>query len=112
MTNLAPGVTTDALDRSPVITICAQSESYDYLPNDTHQCLDGVAVMRPLTKYAVQLERAAEIGDLVDSAVGACTVEPVGPRRLRQPVAPLRSPGPTSQQKRDSRGDAPSVVAA
>jgi acetolactate synthase-1/2/3 large subunit/N2-(2-carboxyethyl)arginine synthase len=86
MTNLATGVATAALDRSPVIALCAQSESYDYFPNDTHQCLDSVAVMRPLTKYAVQLERAHEICDVVDSAVAASSVEPVGPSFVSLPV--------------------------
>jgi N2-(2-carboxyethyl)arginine synthase len=84
MNNLATGVATAALDRSPVIALAAQSESYDCVPNETHQCLDSVAVMRPLTKYAVQLERA-DITDLVDSAIGASTVEPVGPSFIGLP---------------------------
>ena len=86
MTNLATGVATAALDRSPVIALCAQSESHDCFPNETHQCLDSVAVMRPLTKYAVQLERASEISDLIDCAIGASTVEPVGPSFISLPV--------------------------
>ncbi|HEY5881362.1 MAG TPA: thiamine pyrophosphate-binding protein [Nakamurella sp.] len=86
MTNLATGVATAALDRSPVIALCAQSESYDYFPNETHQCLDSVGVMRPLTKYAVQLERSGEIRDIVDSAVAATGVEPVGPSFISLPV--------------------------
>ena len=86
MTNLATGVATAALDRSPVIALSAQSESYDYFPNHTHQCLDSVGVMRPLTKYAAQLERPDEICDLVDSAFAASTVEPVGPSFISLPV--------------------------
>jgi N2-(2-carboxyethyl)arginine synthase len=86
MTNLATGVATSALDRSPVIALAAQSESYDCFPNETHQCLDSVAVMRPLTKYAAQLERAEDITDLVDSAVGNSVVEPVGPSFISLPV--------------------------
>jgi N2-(2-carboxyethyl)arginine synthase len=92
MTNLATGVATAALDRSPVIALCAQSESYDCFPNETHQCLDSVAVMRPLTKYAVQLERASEVADLVDSAISASTVEPVGPSFISLPVDLLGAP--------------------
>src|SRR5215469_4512634 len=37
-TNLSTGIATSMLDRSPVIALAAQSESYDYFPNDTHQC--------------------------------------------------------------------------
>jgi N2-(2-carboxyethyl)arginine synthase len=86
MTNLSTGVATSMLDRSPVIALAAQSESHDYFPNDTHQCLDSVAVMAPLTKYARQLERPADIVDLVDSCVTESTVEPVGPSFISLPV--------------------------
>lgn len=86
MTNLSTGVATSALDRSPVIALAAQSESYDYFPNDTHQCVDSVGVMAPLTKYAAQLARPGDIVDLVDSAVQAATTEPPGPSFLSLPV--------------------------
>jgi N2-(2-carboxyethyl)arginine synthase len=85
-TNLSTGVATSALDRSPVIALAAQSESHDYFPNDTHQCVDTVGVMSPLTKYAAQLARPDDIIDLVDSAVQAATVEPLGPSFLSLPV--------------------------
>lgn len=86
MTNLATGVATSILDRSPVIALAAQSESHDIFPTDTHQCLDSVAVMRPMTKYAVELQRPDEITDLVDSAVAAAMTEPVGPSFISIPV--------------------------
>jgi acetolactate synthase-1/2/3 large subunit/N2-(2-carboxyethyl)arginine synthase len=86
MTNLATGVATSVLDRSSVIALSAQSESYDCFPNVTHQCLDSVAVMKPLTKYSVQLERPDDIVSLVDNAVLTSTVEPVGPSFISLPV--------------------------
>lgn len=86
MTNLTTGVATSILDRSPVIALAAQSESHDIFPNDTHQCLDSVSVMRPMTKYAAELQRADEITDLVDSAVSAAMTEPVGPSFISVPV--------------------------
>jgi len=86
MTNLGTGVATSILDRSPVIALAAQSESHDVFPNDTHQCLDSVSVMRPMTKYAVELQRPDEITDLVDSAVAAAMTEPVGPSFISVPV--------------------------
>jgi N2-(2-carboxyethyl)arginine synthase len=91
MTNLSTGVATSTLDRSAVIAFAAQSESHDYFPNETHQCLDSVAVMRPLTKYSEQLERPSDIVDLVDTAVSASTVEPVGPSFISLPVDLLGS---------------------
>ncbi|QEU96831.1 thiamine pyrophosphate-binding protein [Streptomyces kanamyceticus] len=86
MTNLSTGVATSMLDRSPVIALAAQSESHDIFPNDTHQCLDSVAVMRPMTKYAAELQRPDDITDLVDSAMAAAMTEPVGPSFISLPV--------------------------
>lgn len=91
MTNLSTGIATSALDRSPVIAMAAQSESYDLFPNVTHQCLDSVAMMAPLTKWCGQLERGDDITDLVDSAVSASMVEPVGPSFISLPVDLLAS---------------------
>jgi acetolactate synthase-1/2/3 large subunit/N2-(2-carboxyethyl)arginine synthase len=86
MTNLATGVATSALDRSSVIALAAQSESYDCFPNVTHQCIDSVGVMAPLTKFSAQLERGEDIVSLVDSAVSNSTIEPVGPSFISLPV--------------------------
>ncbi|MFC7490492.1 MULTISPECIES: thiamine pyrophosphate-binding protein [unclassified Knoellia] len=91
MTNLSTGVATSALDRSPVIAMAAQSESHDLFPNVTHQCLDSVGMMAPLTKWCGQLERGDDITDLVDSAVSASMVEPVGPSFISLPVDLLAS---------------------
>jgi N2-(2-carboxyethyl)arginine synthase len=91
MTNLLTGVATAALDRSPVIALAAQAESYDRIPNQTHQCLDSVAMMRPLVKYAAELTRADDITSLVDRAVAASRVEPVGPSFLSLPIDLLGS---------------------
>ncbi|MET8748600.1 thiamine pyrophosphate-binding protein [Streptomyces sp. NPDC004667] len=91
MTNLSTGMATSMLDRSPVIALAAQSESHDIFPNDTHQCLDLVKIAEPMTKYAVELERPAEITDLVDSAVSAAMTEPVGPSFISLPVDLLGS---------------------
>ncbi|SEP93284.1 Thiamine pyrophosphate enzyme, N-terminal TPP binding domain [Streptomyces sp. yr375] len=86
MTNLSTGVATSALDRSSVIALAAQSESYDCFPNVTHQCVDSVAMMAPITKFSAQLERGADIVSLVDSAVLNSTTEPVGPSFISLPV--------------------------
>ncbi|MEW2530353.1 thiamine pyrophosphate-binding protein [Streptomyces sp. NPDC047071] len=91
MTNLATGVATSVLDRSPVLALAAQSESHDLFPNDTHQCLDSVSVMGPMTKYCVELRRPDDITDLVDSAVSAAMTEPVGPSFISLPVDLLGS---------------------
>ncbi|MFI1002573.1 thiamine pyrophosphate-binding protein [Streptomyces galbus] len=91
MTNLSTGIATSVLDRSPVIALAAQSESHDIFPNDTHQCLDSVSIIGPMSKYAVELQRPQEITDLVDSAVSAAMTEPVGPSFISLPVDLLGS---------------------
>ncbi|WP_370418180.1 thiamine pyrophosphate-binding protein [Streptomyces sp. QH1-20] len=103
MTNLSTGVATSVLDRSPVIALAAQSESYDIFPNDTHQCLDSVAVMRPMTKYAAELRRPDDVTDLVDSAVAAAMTEPVGPSFISLPVDLLGSEIDTSLPRPGAR---------
>ncbi|WP_309111397.1 thiamine pyrophosphate-binding protein [Saccharothrix sp.] len=85
-TNLSTGVATAALDRGAVIALAAQSESYDRFHNHTHQCVDTVGMMRPLTKFAEELARPEDVVDLIDSAVSAATVEPPGPSFLSIPV--------------------------
>ncbi|MEV5980924.1 thiamine pyrophosphate-binding protein [Streptomyces sp. NPDC052114] len=103
MTNLATGVATSVLDRSPVVALAAQSESHDIFPNDTHQCLDSVSVMRPMTKYAVELERPDDISDLVDSAMSAAMTEPVGPSFISLPVDLLGGEVDTSRPRPPAR---------
>jgi acetolactate synthase-1/2/3 large subunit/N2-(2-carboxyethyl)arginine synthase len=91
-TNLATAVATAALDRSPLIALAAQAESYDCVPNETHQAIDSVAVLRPLTRSATELRRAADIADLVDAAVASSLVEPVGPSFVSLPIDLLAAP--------------------
>ncbi len=111
MTNLSTGVATSVLDRSPVIALAAQSESHDIFPNDTHQCLDSAAVMRPMTKYAVELQRPDDITDLVDSAVSAAMTEPVGPSFISLPVDLLGSEIDTSLEHPGARTPAKPIGA-
>ncbi|TMU98298.1 MULTISPECIES: thiamine pyrophosphate-binding protein [unclassified Streptomyces] len=103
MTNLTTGVATSVLDRSPVIALAAQSESHDIFPNDTHQCLDSVSVMQPMTKYAVELQRPNEVTDLVDSAIAAAMNEPVGPSFISFPVDLLGAEIDTSVTHSEAR---------
>ncbi|OBH15087.1 decarboxylase [Mycobacterium sp. E3247] len=96
MTNLLTGVVTSGLDRSAVLAMSAQSESYDYFPNETHQCLDSVSIMRPVTKFAAELQRPDDVIDLVDTALSAALTEPVGPSFISLPVDILASAGKQS----------------
>ncbi|MFH2146236.1 MAG: thiamine pyrophosphate-binding protein [Candidatus Omnitrophota bacterium] len=52
--NLATGIASAYLDRSPVLAISAQVEKKFICPS-THQYLNQVALMRPITKYAKEI---------------------------------------------------------
>jgi acetolactate synthase-1/2/3 large subunit/N2-(2-carboxyethyl)arginine synthase len=56
------------------------------VPNVTHQCVDNVAVMRPLSKLAVEIERVAEIPQHVAAAAEIALSEPLGPAFLSVPI--------------------------
>jgi N2-(2-carboxyethyl)arginine synthase len=111
MTNLATGVATSALDRSSVIALAAQSESYDCFPNVTHQCLDSVGVMAPIAKFSAQLQPGEDITSLVDSAVLNSTVEPVGPSFLSLPVDLLGSEAADAPADVPACGGQPKMLA-
>ena len=99
MTNLATGVATSALDRSPVLALAAQIESADCFPTEAHQCLDNVAVMRSLTKYCAQLERPSDAAQMVDDAIDASCTEPVGPSFISLPIDALRAEVPSTKPR-------------
>ncbi len=86
MTNLTTVMATAMLDRSPVLAIAAQSESRDLYPNHTHQCVDNVAVMRPLVKYCAELTAGGSLAPLIDEALAASATELVGPSFLSAPI--------------------------
>jgi N2-(2-carboxyethyl)arginine synthase len=61
LTNLSTGACSAILDRSPMIVVSAQIHRKEIRFNQTHQCIDNVAMMRTLTKFAIQIESVYEI---------------------------------------------------
>ncbi|MFA5117380.1 MAG: thiamine pyrophosphate-dependent enzyme [Candidatus Omnitrophota bacterium] len=59
-TNLATGIASAYLDRAPMLAISAQVESLSIHPS-THQYVDQVALMRPITKYAKEVSSVSEL---------------------------------------------------
>jgi len=85
-TNLATGVASACLDRSPMLAMSAQIETEDALYNHVHQCLDQVEIMRPMCKYAHELRDPRQIPSQVRQALEAAYSELMGPSYLSLPV--------------------------
>lgn len=86
LTNLATGVCSAVLDRSPMLALAAQVPLSERRFNQTHQCIDNAAVMAPMTKYARELEAAEEIPEAVGEALRAARAEVPGPVFLSLPL--------------------------
>jgi len=97
VTNMATGIASACLDRSPVIVLAAQAESFDLFYNQTHQSLDSVSIVKSMTKFAAALQRPDEIVSLLEQAYEHCMTEQLGPSFLSLPIDLLRSPAKVDQ---------------
>lgn len=69
-----------------MLAVSAQIHRPEICFNQTHQCLDNVSFMKPITKYAAQIESIEEIPTKVFEALAA-TIEGIpGPAYLSFPV--------------------------
>jgi acetolactate synthase-1/2/3 large subunit len=105
-TNLITGVADANMDRAPLIVITGQAD-LGRQHKESHQHMDVVAMMRPVTKWAHQIVDADNIPEVVRKAFklattekpGACHIElpediakrdtdtvPIAPQRVRRPV--------------------------
>src|SRR6187551_2848843 len=81
-TNLATGVADANLDRAPLVALTGQA-GRDRVHKESHQYVDIVESMRPLTKWNTRLETAAVAPEVIRKAFklaesekpGACHVE-------------------------------------
>jgi acetolactate synthase I/II/III large subunit len=81
-TNLATGVADANLDRAPLVAISGQA-GRDRVHKESHQRVDIVEMLRPLTKWNTHVETAAVIPEVIRKAFklavaekpGACHVE-------------------------------------
>ncbi len=81
-TNLATGIADANLDRAPLVAITGQG-GRDRIHKESHQYVDIVEAMRPLTKWNARLEVSAVIPEVIRKAFklaeaekpGACHIE-------------------------------------
>lgn len=86
ITNYMTALATAALDRNPVILIVAQIEVPYAIHNDAHQCVDNIAMAKPLSKYAYELKSKHELKYALESAIQASMTFPCGPSVISVPI--------------------------
>jgi len=105
-TNLITGVADADMDRAPLVVITGQADS-ERLHKESHQAMDVVSMMRPVTRWSQSVLHPDNIPEIVRKAFklatvekpGAChielpediasretTVQPIPPERMRRPV--------------------------
>jgi acetolactate synthase-1/2/3 large subunit len=105
-TNLITGVADADMDRAPLVVITGQADS-ERLHKESHQAMDVVAMMRPVTRWSQSVIHPDNIPEIVRKAFklataekpGACHIElpediagreaavqPISPERMRRPV--------------------------
>jgi thiamine pyrophosphate-dependent acetolactate synthase large subunit-like protein len=91
ITNYMTALATATLDRFPLILIVAQMETPYIIYNDMHQCVDNVAIAKPLTKFAYELKNPKELKSVLESAMKASMTFPFGPSVISIPIDILAS---------------------
>jgi acetolactate synthase-1/2/3 large subunit len=105
-TNLITGVADADMDRAPLVVITGQADS-ERLHKESHQAMDVVSMMRPVTRWSQSVIHPDNIPEIVRKAFklataekpGACHIElpediagreaavqPISPERMRRPV--------------------------
>ncbi|MFF4104012.1 thiamine pyrophosphate-binding protein [Streptomyces sp. NPDC001903] len=91
VTHIMSGVATAMLDRNPVLILGAQIETGAIRHNEAHQCLDNVALMRPITKYAAEVHDPADVPRVLAEAIAATRTGRPGPAFVSLPIDVLES---------------------
>jgi len=83
-TNLSTGIADATLDRSPMVAITAQT-SLDTIHKESHQFIDIVQSLRPLTKWNIRVEDAHVVPEIVRKAFKLAEVERPGACHIELP---------------------------
>jgi len=116
-TNLATGVADANLDRAPLVAITGQA-GRDRIHKESHQRVDIVEHLRPLTKWNTRAETAAVIPEVIRKAFklaesekpGACHVEVPRTWRVKRPTARRCRPSGPGVRRRTARRSRPRPV--
>src|SRR5512147_2635314 len=90
VTNLTTGLSTATCDGYPLVAIGGNVRR-GMRHIKTHQCLDNVSVMQPVTKYAVEIYDGNSIPEVVANAFRQSTMPPLGASFISFPQDVLTS---------------------
>src|SRR3954452_19873019 len=80
-TNLVTGIADAFLDRAPLVAITGQVGS-DKLHKESHQFVDVVRLLEPVTKWNARVERTDSIPEIVRKAFRVAALEKPGPTHI------------------------------
>ena len=115
-TNLVTGIADAYLDHAPMVAITGQT-GLDKLHKESHQYVDIVRMLEPVTKWNQRVEQPAAVPEIVRKAFRVAQLEKPGPTHIELPenlaatpvgddLAPDRA-DPDLLPRADRRGDRP-----
>src|SRR3954464_3081795 len=90
-TNLVTGVADAFLDRSPLVALTGQGD-LERLHKESHQHIDVVSLMRPITKWNAQLTAPEIIPEVVRKAFKVAQEQKPGPTHIELPEDVMAEP--------------------
>jgi acetolactate synthase I/II/III large subunit len=92
-TNLITGIADATLDRAPLVAITGQA-GLDSVYKETHQYIDVVQMLHPITKWNARVERPDSIPEMVRKAFRLARLEKPGATHLELPEDVAAMPAP------------------
>ena len=115
-TNLVTGVADAFLDRAPLVALTGQVD-LERMHKESHQYLDVLGIMRPITKWNARVSDPAIIPEVVRKAFKVAEAEKPGATHLELPEDVMRSdcdarPLPANRSVQPGPADADVLLAA
>ncbi len=98
-TNLVTGIADAFLDRAPMVAITGQVGS-DKLHKESHQFVDIVRMLEPVTKWNQRVERIDAIPEIVRTAFRVAEQEKPGPTHIELPENRAQMPPESGERTR------------
>ena len=103
-TNLATGIADANLDHAPIVAITGQIE-LSGMHKETHQFIDIVEMMQPMTKWNARVHDPRTVPEAVRKAFSVATAEKPGATHLELPADVMASPVASSPPAAHAAGD-------
>ncbi|WP_392712524.1 thiamine pyrophosphate-binding protein [Rhizobium ruizarguesonis] len=94
LTNMSTGACSAVLDRSPTIFASPQVVSSEICYNRTHQCIDNVRFMEPLTKSSHEIVAVGDAAQIIETLVEDSISKIPGPTYVSIPLDILKEEVP------------------